>query len=143
MHGQMYVEKLTPTRRLHPYPIVLIHGAGQTATNWMGTPDGREGWAKFFVAQGYEVYMVDQPARGRSAWQQGIDGKLSTFDAKTEESLFSVPEQYNLWPQAKFHTQWPGSTSGFCEKLSVRSIRAARRHARINSISKASPRRSP
>ncbi|MDR5824988.1 alpha/beta hydrolase [Caballeronia sp. LZ043] len=109
MHGQMYVEKLTPTRRLHPYPIVLIHGAGQTATNWMGTPDGREGWAKFFVAQGYEVYMVDQPARGRSAWQEGIDGKLSTFDAKTEESLFSVPEQFNLWPQAKFHTQWPGS----------------------------------
>ncbi|QYD67961.1 alpha/beta fold hydrolase [Paraburkholderia edwinii] len=109
MNGQMFVEKLTPVKRRHPYPILLIHGAAQTATNWMGTPDGREGWAQFFSAQGYDVYMVDQPARGRSAWQEGIDGKLSTFDAKTEESLFSVPEQYMLWPQAKFHTQWPGN----------------------------------
>jgi pimeloyl-ACP methyl ester carboxylesterase len=109
MNGQMFVEKLTPAKRRHPYPIVLIHGAAQTATNWMGTPDGREGWAQFFCSQGYDVYMVDQPARGRSAWQESVDGKLSTFDAKTEESLFSVPEQYLLWPQAKFHTQWPGN----------------------------------
>jgi pimeloyl-ACP methyl ester carboxylesterase len=108
MHGQMFVEKLTPARPRQRYPIVLIHGAAQTATNWMGTPDGREGWAEFFCAQGYVVYMVDQPARGRSAWQEGIDGKLRTFDAQSIEKLFTAPELHNLWPQAKLHTQWPG-----------------------------------
>jgi pimeloyl-ACP methyl ester carboxylesterase len=108
MHGQMYVEQLTPAHPRQRYPLVLIHGAAQTATNWMGTPDGREGWAEFFCAQGYEVYMVDQPARGRSAWQEGIDGKLRTFDAQTIEKLFTAPELHNLWPQAKLHTQWPG-----------------------------------
>jgi pimeloyl-ACP methyl ester carboxylesterase len=108
MHGQMFVEKLTPVRGHQRYPIVLIHGAAQTATNWMGTPDGREGWAEFFCSQGYTVYMVDQPARGRSAWQEGIDGKLRTFDAQTIEKLFTAPELHNLWPQAKLHTQWPG-----------------------------------
>ena len=108
MHGQMFVERLTPTRLNHPYPIVLIHGAAQTATNWMGTPDGREGWAEFFCSQGYQVYMVDQPARGRSAWQEGIDGKVRSFDAQTIEKLFTAPERHNLWPQAKLHTQWPG-----------------------------------
>ncbi len=41
MHGQMYVEVLTPRQPRHPIPLVLIHGAAQTATNWMGTPDGR------------------------------------------------------------------------------------------------------
>ena len=108
MHGQMFVEKLTPARPHQHYPMVLIHGAAQTATNWMGTPDGREGWAEFFCSQGYTVYMVDQPARGRSAWQEGVDGKVLTVDAQTTERLFTAPELYNLWPQAKLHTQWPG-----------------------------------
>jgi pimeloyl-ACP methyl ester carboxylesterase len=109
MHGQMFVERLTPARLRHRYPIVLIHGAAQTATNWMGTPDGRMGWAEFFCSQGYQIYMVDQPARGRSAWQEGIDGKVRTFDAQTIEKLFTAPELHNLWPQAKLHTQWPGT----------------------------------
>jgi pimeloyl-ACP methyl ester carboxylesterase len=108
MQGQIYVEVLAPKAQKRRYPLVLIHGAAQTATNWMGTPDGREGWAEFFCTQGYQVYMVDQPARGRSAWQEGIDGKLRTFDAQTVEKMFTAPELHNLWPQAKLHTQWPG-----------------------------------
>ena len=109
MHGQMFVEKLTPARRLRRYPIVLIHGAAQTATNWMGTPDGREGWASFFASKGYVVYLVDQPARGRSAWQPGIDGDLRAYDAQSIEKRFTAPELYNLWSQARLHTQWPGT----------------------------------
>jgi pimeloyl-ACP methyl ester carboxylesterase len=110
MHGQMFVEKLTPVRPHRHYPIVLIHGGAQTATNWMGTPDGRDGWAEFFCSQGYVVYMVDEPARGRSVWQEEVDGKVrSALDAQTIEQLFTAPELYNLWPQAKLHTQWPGN----------------------------------
>ena len=61
MQGQMYVEKLEPLQVKQPYPLVLIHGAAQTATNWMMTPDGRKGWAEYFLELGYVVYMVDQP----------------------------------------------------------------------------------
>src|SRR3984957_4874173 len=53
MQGQAYVEVLAPKEVRRAYPLVLIHGAGQTATNWMGTPDGRKGWAEYFVEQGY------------------------------------------------------------------------------------------
>ena len=74
----------------------------------MGTPDGREGWADYFVGLGYKIYLVDQPARGRSAWQQGIDGPVRNFDAQTITKLFTAPEAFNLWPEAKLHTQWPG-----------------------------------
>ena len=65
--GQMYVEYMIPAKRSHPYPIVMVHGGSQTGTNFTGTPDGREGWAQYFVRRGYAVYVVDQVARGRAA----------------------------------------------------------------------------
>jgi pimeloyl-ACP methyl ester carboxylesterase len=107
MQGQVYVEVLAPKDVRRPYPLVLIHGAAQTATNWMGTPDGRKGWAEYFVEQGYVVYMIDQPMRGRSAIHPG-DGKTRMFTAANEEFQFTAIETAGTWPQAKKHTQWPG-----------------------------------
>jgi pimeloyl-ACP methyl ester carboxylesterase len=107
MQGQIYVEVLAPKDVRRPYPLVLIHGAAQTATNWMGTPDGRKGWAEYFVEQGYIVYMIDQPMRGRSAYHPG-DGKTRMFTAANEEFQFTAIETAGTWPQAKKHTQWPG-----------------------------------
>jgi len=107
MQGQAYVEVLAPKDVRRPYPLVLIHGAAQTATNWMGTPDGRKGWAEYFVEQGYVVYMIDQPMRGRSAAHPG-DGPTRMFTAANEEWQFTAIENEARWPQAKLHTQWPG-----------------------------------
>ncbi len=107
MQGQVYVEVLAPRDVRRPYPLVLIHGAAQTATNWMGTPDGRKGWAEYFVEQGYVVYMIDQPMRGRSAHHPG-DGPTRMFTAENEQWQFTAIEKENRWPQAKLHTQWPG-----------------------------------
>jgi len=112
MRGQMYVEYLVPKTITQKYPLVLIHGAMQTATNWMMTPDGREGWAEYFLNQGYAVYMVDQPARGRSAWHPNVDGALRNFTATQIERQFTASERFNQWPQAGKHTQWPGSGEG-------------------------------
>src|SRR6266403_3553338 len=69
--GHMYVEFQVPQKVAHPYPVVMIHGGSQTGTNFTGTPDGREGWAQYFLRRGYTVYVVDQVARGRAAhWAQ-------------------------------------------------------------------------
>jgi pimeloyl-ACP methyl ester carboxylesterase len=111
MSGQAYVEVLAPKDVRRPYPLVLIHGAAQTATNWMGTPDGRKGWAEYFVEQGYVVYMIDQPMRGRSAWHPG-DGTTRMFTAQQEQFQFTAIETDGTWPQAKKHTQWPGDGPG-------------------------------
>ena len=89
MQGQIYVEVLAPKDVRRPYPLVLIHGAAQTATNWMGTPDGRKGWAEYFVEQGYVVYMMEQPSRGRSAWHPG-DGPTRMFTAQQEAFQFTA-----------------------------------------------------
>jgi pimeloyl-ACP methyl ester carboxylesterase len=108
MAGQMYVEYLTPQNLTHPYPIVMIHGTAQTGTNFIGTPDGRPGWAHNFLARGYRVYVVDQVGRARSGADPQIYGPYMRFAVEQEESLFTAPEKYNLWPQAALHTQWPG-----------------------------------
>jgi pimeloyl-ACP methyl ester carboxylesterase len=64
----MYVERLAPREGAsQPYPLVLVHGAGQTgAATWIATPDGREGWAPYFVRRGFTTYVVDLPGHGRS-----------------------------------------------------------------------------
>ena len=110
MVGQIYVEVLAPKAERRPYPLVLIHGAAQTATNWMGTPDGREGWADFFVEQGYVVYMIDQPMRGRSAYHPA-DGATRMFTAENEQFQFTAIESDGTWPGRDKHTQWPGDST--------------------------------
>lgn len=107
MDGAMYVEVMVPTQIRHPYPIVFLHGAGQTGTDWLQTPDGRPGWAYYFLHQGYVVYMEDYPARGRSAYVPDVDGKLTIRTAPLLEKIWTDLTQKGDWPQAKYYTQWP------------------------------------
>jgi pimeloyl-ACP methyl ester carboxylesterase len=107
MAGQMYVESRIPASVTKPYPIVMIHGAAQTGTNFTGTPDGRKGWADYFAEQGYAVYVVDQPARGRSA-DAGNAGSITRFTANILERRFTATAKFKEWPQAALHTQFPG-----------------------------------
>ena len=130
MAGQIYVEKLEPLHVRHEYPLVFIHGNGQTGTvspchgvsailqtwspitnnlqNWLNTPDGREGWASYFLKQGYTIYLTDQAQRGRSPWLPG-DGQLSLFSVETFGKQFTAPQHFPSYPQAGLHTQWPGT----------------------------------
>ena len=107
--GQIYAEYQIPSQKTHPYPIVMVHGAIQTGTNFTGTPDGREGWAQYFVRHGYAVYVVDQPGRARASYNPDIDGPQRGPDLLDTERRFTAPQNFDLWPQAKLHTQWPGT----------------------------------
>src|SRR3981081_2688005 len=108
MVGHIYVEYMIPARRSHPYPIVMVHGGSQTGTNFTGTPDGREGWAQYFVRRGYAVYVVDGVGRGRSANWSDVHGAVSKANMERLTQRFVAPERYTMWPQANLHTQWPG-----------------------------------
>jgi pimeloyl-ACP methyl ester carboxylesterase len=69
--GQSYVEYLIPQKLRHgrrTLPIVLIPGGGLVGVHFLTTPDGREGWAHYFVRRGYPVYIVDVPGRGRAGF---------------------------------------------------------------------------
>jgi pimeloyl-ACP methyl ester carboxylesterase len=106
---QMYVEVRIPAQQTHRYPIVMVHGGTMSGTNFTGTPDGREGWAQYFVRQGYPVYVVDQPGRGRSGYLAAAYGPARNVDRDNAPRRFIAQEKYKLWPQAHLHTQWPGS----------------------------------
>jgi pimeloyl-ACP methyl ester carboxylesterase len=107
--GQMYVEVRVPARKTRPYPIIMVHGGTMSGTNFTGTPDGREGWAQYFVRQGYAVYVVDQPGRGRSGYLAGVYGPSRNVLRSNSASRFVSQERSKLWPQAHLHSQWPGS----------------------------------
>ena len=108
MSGQMYVQYQVPQKRLRPYPVVMWHGGGQTGTNFLGTPDGRKGWAQYFLEQGYAVYVVDQPGRARSGFFTDVYGETRRPTTGAMSRRFTAPVTQPDYPQAKLHTQWPG-----------------------------------
>jgi len=89
MTDQLYVEFLIPGKQTHPWPIVMVHGLGQTGTNFTGTADGREGWAHYFLRRGFPVYIVDVPGRGRAGFvpDQFNDVKAGVAQPNTQAVL--------------------------------------------------------
>jgi pimeloyl-ACP methyl ester carboxylesterase len=109
MAGQAYIEYQVPRNRTHPFPIVMIEGCCTSGAGFSGTVDGRDGWAQYFLAQGYAVYIMDQVGRGRSPYVESVYGEKNPKAPKFVEREFIAVERYNLFPQAHLHTQWPGT----------------------------------
>jgi len=65
--NQMYVHYRIPAAK-KGVAIVMVHGSQHTGMTYETTPDGREGWATWFVRQGHPVYVVDHAGRGRSGF---------------------------------------------------------------------------
>jgi len=65
--NQMYVHYRIPAAK-HGVPVVMVHGSNHTGMTYETTPDGREGWATYFVRKGSSVYVVDHSGRGRSGF---------------------------------------------------------------------------
>ncbi|MGU3479114.1 alpha/beta hydrolase [Methylobacterium sp. D48H] len=108
MVGQMFVQSRTPARVTQPYPVVMVHGLAQTGVNYLATADGRPGWVQRFVEKGYQVYVVDQVGRGRSGTNPEVYGPYDRLGTRSLERTHTAPEVYDLYPQAKLHTRWPG-----------------------------------
>ena len=114
MGGAMYVEVMVPKQIRSPYPVVFLHGAGQTGVDWLQTPDGRPGWAYNFLEMGYVVYLQDFPARGRSQYVPGHDGRpgqlnLNIRTVQQLEETFTAAAAKGNFPQRSRHTAWPGT----------------------------------
>jgi pimeloyl-ACP methyl ester carboxylesterase len=65
--NQMYVHYRIPAG-MKGVPVVMVHGSTHTGVTYETTPDGREGWATYFVRKGAPVYVIDHAGRGRSGF---------------------------------------------------------------------------
>lgn len=112
--GQTYVFYQIPARAKGApkrWPIIFIHGSRQTGAGFLGTPDGRPGWATWFLGQGWPVYVIDQPGKGKSGYFPEAYGPQEPWTSRKHTvQQFSGSETLNPlpWPGAAKHSQWPG-----------------------------------
>ena len=75
-------------------PIVMLHGAFQSARSWETTSDGREGFQTLFLRRGFPVYLVDQPRRGRA----GNSSVAASVAPAPNDQLFFDQFRIGKWP---------------------------------------------
>lgn len=69
--GQSYVQFMIPQERRR-WPLVMIHGSTHTGAALDATPDGRQGWFSYAVQHNLATFVMDQPGRGRSGFDQSV-----------------------------------------------------------------------
>jgi hypothetical protein len=69
--GQSYVQFMIPRER-RKWPLVMIHGSTHTGAALDATPDGRQGWFSYAVSNNLATFVMDQPGRGRSGFDQSV-----------------------------------------------------------------------
>ncbi|MBT9502416.1 MAG: alpha/beta fold hydrolase [Burkholderiaceae bacterium] len=75
-------------------PIIMLHGAFQSARSWETTSDGREGFQTLFLRRGFPVYLVDQPRRGRA----GNSTVAALVEPTSNDPLFFDQFRLGKWP---------------------------------------------
>lgn len=94
LHGDhLYAFYQVPQNPKAP-PIVMLHGAFQSARSWETTSDGREGFQTIFLRRGFPVYLVDQPRRGRA----GNSTVATTIEPAPNDQLFFDQFRIGTWP---------------------------------------------
>jgi hypothetical protein len=84
------------------YPIVMWHGAGESAKSWQTTPDGREGFQNIFLRRRFSTYLIDQPRRGDA----GRSMVEMTIKPTPDEQLWFNQFRVGLWPSCFAHVQF-------------------------------------
>jgi len=94
LHGDHLYASYQVPRNPKALPIVMLHGAFQSARSWDTTSDGREGFQTIFLRRGFAVYVVDQPRRGRA----GTSTLATTIEPTPNDQLFFDQFRIGTWP---------------------------------------------
>lgn len=106
-HGDhAYVFYQVPVNK-RKYPLVFLHGAGQSKKTWESTPDGREGFQNIFLRKGFGVYLVDQPRRGEA----GKSTVATTINPTPDEQFWFTQFRLGNYPDFFPGVQFPNDTA--------------------------------
>ena len=90
------------------FPMVFLHGGGQSKRTWETTPDGREGFQNIFLRRGFSTYLVDQPRRGEAGFTLASgDAMTPMYYDRTMFTLFRL----GRWPEFYEDTKFPKDSS--------------------------------
>lgn len=95
LHGDHLYAFYQVPRNPKALPIVMLHGAYQSARSWETTSDGREGFQTIFLRRGFPVYLIDQPRRGRA----GNSTVAVTIESTPNDQLFFDQFRIGTWPK--------------------------------------------
>ncbi|RPA75112.1 alpha/beta-hydrolase [Ascobolus immersus RN42] len=114
-YAPLYTEHLSPLHSTHLSPkhrrptILLLHGSSQTGAIWSFAPNPAvTPWSSLFLRASYPLLIPDTLSQGRSS-SRVDEGLTIGLDAEMVAKYFTNTAAYNLWPQAKLHTQWKGT----------------------------------
>ena len=98
------------------YPLVFLHGAGQSKRTWETTPDGREGFQNIFLRRGFGIYLLDQPRRG-DAGKSAVAGTITpTPDEQFWFTQFRIGNYPDYFPNVQFPKD-PASLEQFYRQM--------------------------
>lgn len=99
-HAYVFYQIPDNTRK---FPLIFLHGAGQSSKTWETTPDGREGFQNIFLRRGFSTYLVDQPRRGKA----GRSTVPSTIEPIADEQMWYEIFRIGIWPDYNKGVQFP------------------------------------
>ncbi|RQO74411.1 alpha/beta hydrolase [Pedobacter sp. KBW06] len=85
------------------YPLIFLHGAGQSKKTWETTPDGREGFQNIFLRRRFPVYLLDQPRRGEA----GKSSVAATINPTADEQFWFSQFRIGNYPDYFTGVQFP------------------------------------
>lgn len=98
------------------YPLVFLHGAGQSKKTWETTPDGREGFQNIFLRRGFGVYLIDQPRRGEAGKSTVAVTTTPTADEQFWFTQFRIGNYPDYFPDVQFPKD-PASLEQFFRQM--------------------------
>jgi hypothetical protein len=114
--GQAYVQFQVPKTR-RQWPIIFVHGSTHTGAALDSTPDGREGWHSYAVRHNLASFVMDQPGRGRSGFDQSV-----LHEAKATSNWDMVPTFGRITDNGAW-TAWFGHITGGTTIMAGKMIR--------------------
>jgi pimeloyl-ACP methyl ester carboxylesterase len=103
LHGDhVYVFYQIPSKT-KKFPLVFLHGAGQSKKTWESTPDGREGFQNIFLRKKYPVYLVDRPRRAAA----GRTTVPTTISNTPDEQFWFTQFRLGNYPHYFDNVQFP------------------------------------
>lgn len=113
LHGDHAAVRYQIPANAREYPLVLLHGFGQSSRTWETTADGREGFSTLLLRDGYGVYLLDQPRRG----QAGNSTAPTELKAATSDQFWFGQFRIGLWPQKFAGSQFPAGDAAMDQFL--------------------------